>query len=1432
MKNLLRLSCFLSFVFACSMFAGTASAQWTANTRQFYGQIHIVKFLDAIPGAGNEGFVGDDTGIWYTNNTGATWTRATITNLNNTPFPFHSGWVTDITFADAMHGFAVIDSNYGSTVADSGILITSNGGQTWVFDDQPGTPDSGRGIYYNRSNGRLFVATADSGRAIVVSTDNGATWSVLDSGFDSYTGFAFTNGLRGVVATQGSTCALFPQVKYYWRYTTDGGLTWQRTGMNVESWQPAGIPTTETFFAATTNYCQGAINQILRSDNNAVSFGPLPNYLPVMDTLNQAMMGDGCALFAASAAGINGMWYSVNEGGVWSLMMGPNPNPPVDTRFYVSPTTVWSFKTDSLYSAPRPHSADIHVWPDTISFKDAACHTTSDTTVYMFGCNCANNPMLTGDSIHRFNPTDSAPMSIVPPVPPSQPLCAGGIGSAGAVQIHFQPIADSPDTADFHLIFSDNGTTVDDTIHMTANGITPKPTFTVPKTITLSSPGCGPNIDTCIQIVNTSCDTIIFTTNQLNEDALCKCQLQISGYCQLTDQGSITLLPGDIWCLQIDYTPGLTIGTCTASFSLNWQTSDGLITGSTNLVNVVGNTTTSVKPSFRGFKINRPNCCTANVSLDTLIYFFNQTCDTITLLKKPIIESINDGGDPSYANFTVEPGSHPLSYPIHVPPGGNVPITIGLHCEKGTSKAKIRFDYTISAQFASIYCAEDVDCSAYASDSLVDTLIMISAESATPPTMKPNNISFSSVSCCDSTQTRTITITAGCQPDTITGLAFDSAGKAVDTANIDFFIVPPGLALPYYLSPGQIVTFQIGYRPRCLNGQGGSESHYNVVVSLGTFGSDSTQLGATSTNQPAASPSFAVLALATIKFCGHTCDTTTLHNASCGSIKIDSITQTADGSFTIAAPAVGTPLTQGDSAPVIVCLTPQSATDIGALSDTVVFWITDLTGTLSTATYDTLVLNAYVNPPVPGYTVTQLANVTICDSTVIGETFTFTNKGKCYTYTITGATSGNLPVTVQPVGTPFPVTIDTGKSQAFNVTFMPTTVGTDSGWIVLTNSDGTTDSVHYDFTDTSCASQVDSLVFSMPDSVVSTPNCTPANIPFTVSSSAGGGTVDSVTLTGSPQFTAPRSSGVALPYNGTVTFDPNIVGNDAATLTVTVSIHGTRFTKTVGLKGIVTATKDSARIGVISPTNTCIHPNDTDVKELDVILRDTIQDALGATQLTYIVNYNRDLLWKPNFVTPPGTPPGTGWSLVGTPVEESDGFHVTMKYTPGSSGFTPANSVLLQIMQYGAISNSLTTTAKLTDPHFNDVAFDTCTLKPLVSTSDSANICIDTTCPTNFTLLALQGNLVPVTGIQVIPNPAHKDGSAATLHFTTNVAGNVTADVLDALGHSVVVLSTGAMETGDHAIAIPTDQIPEGAYFTRISVGGVTVIRKFVLEKE
>ncbi|HEX5317365.1 MAG TPA: T9SS type A sorting domain-containing protein, partial [Candidatus Kapabacteria bacterium] len=266
---------------------------------------------------------------------------------------------------------------------------------------------------------------------------------------------------------------------------------------------------------------------------------------------------------------------------------------------------------------------------------------------------------------------------------------------------------------------------------------------------------------------------------------------------------------------------------------------------------------------------------------------------------------------------------------------------------------------------------------------------------------------------------------------------------------------------------------------------------------------------------------------------------------------------------------------------------------------------------------------------------------------------------------------------------------------------------------------------------------------------------------------------------------------------------------------------------TIPITGVVTGSKFKATVNVASETVGAVKPNDTMMKDFEVVLQDTVFDSLDMNKLSLLIRFDGDLLFKPNYLQL-----DTGWTVdAAHTYQDKQGLHLTLLYSGTSKHFTGFNDTILKVAFLAAVSDSNGTVAYADSAHFNDSTFEACTLKAL-NGSGTAPFSIDTSCSTAIIERALPDNLQPYTGIEVIPNPAHKDGSGATLHFTSNVSVPMTVDVLNVLGNSVAQLANGPVEKGEHALAIPTNEMPEGAYFVRISANGYTVVRKFVLEKE
>ena len=1294
-------------------------------------------------------------------------------------------------------GAAIITGN--TNPLDSGLLITLNSGSAWTFDDAPGTPDSGTAVYFNPSNHLLFVSSLDKG--LVVSSDTGKTWKVIDPA-KYYTGFAFTDGNRGVVATQGSDPNGFLPVNF-WRFTTDGGLTWPVSRMFYESWQPVGIPTTETFFAST-DYSFGPSLKIYRSDNNGYSYLPTP-FSTTGDTLTEAMQGDGCSLFASSVNSHTGMYYSVNEGTTWLTMPPTAPNPGIYTRFYVSDTMVWSFTNDILSFIRRIGTPSVHIWPDSIAFTNAGCQQTVDTTIHIFGCNCGNNPTIQSITVNNAISTDMLTATTPGTLP--HPLCTSTTSEQGnpdSILIGFQPTAANPnaDSGTIDVKYTDNGVIVDTFIKIHTNAISPSAQLDVPThRVVLSGPACGPEVDTCFTISNTSCSCIQILRIHVNEPPEDTCSLKIPF-------SPFTLNPGESTSICVQFFPGLQSGTVEATFSYDWHACfPGTASGTTSpLIDIAGVTTTTEAPSFRGFSISVPEkdgCCF--VPADTLIYFLNTTCETLTLNTPNFFNHVGN------ASFSVD-NTNPLyrhTYPLVVPPGTTtlpsiVPLLIKIAgCGQGTSSEKLAFSYAIGSS---------TDCSSIPSGGDTATLSIVSGGPITEPTVKPASLNFS-VSACDSTAILTGIITNGCKADTIKSILFDSGKGHFRFAHGDSLVI---------LQPGQKDTIQIGFIPA-------EDTAFNGSITLNFMSAFNTgdqlifNFSGKGTNQAAASLSNENIDFGTLDCNQSACDTVWIKNASCSPIKVSSIIQ-PHAPFTLDATGIPATLGVGDSAKVSICVSPN--TNAGA-TDSAIFILADLGGAIGIA--DTLHFTATFTPPAPSFTLTQPDTATICLDSTLDETFSFTNTGTCYTYDITGATAtSGAQVTATPIGTGYPVHVPVGGTQTFTVHFAPTGAGILSGTITLADSGGHNIAVPYSITVDTCNKTVPVLTLSDTNTNFITSNCTPLSRIFAIAAASGTVTVTSVTLTSGTQFTESLSQ--TLPFTvsttdtlyDTVTYSPDASGPNSATLTV-------GNLPALNLTGAAVGAHFNAKFGISTASPLLDSPNVA--LTFTISLDSLIPDDIGMTNLTIVVDEPGGLLTLLS-----GSPSGVApWQAdASQPPGESSPWTIHLKYTgPTTPGQMIAGGPIATFKAYTAIGKVNTTSVSIGAPDvFNDTNFARCKMS---AESDGSSIPLQIllSCSDSIIVKALNGNLQTVVpNVEIIPNPAHKNGSAATLHFTSNVSAPFAVDIVNELGNSVEQLLNGPVEKGDHTIAIPTDNLAEGAYFVRITVNGYTTVHKFVLEKE
>ncbi|HYE57879.1 MAG TPA: hypothetical protein VD948_05210 [Rhodothermales bacterium] len=78
----------------------------------------------------------------------------------------------------------------------------------------------------------------------------------------------------------------------------------------------------------------------------------------------------------------------------------------------------------------------------------------------------------------------------------------------------------------------------------------------------------------------------------------------------------------------------------------------------------------------------------------------------------------------------------------------------------------------------------------------------------------------------------------------------------------------------------------------------------------------------------------------------------------------------------------------------------------------------------------------------------------------------------------------------------------------------------------------------------------------------------------------------------------------------------------------------------------------------------------------------------------------------------------------------------------------------------------------------------------------------------------------------VMPSPVR---GAASLRVSLPVAATVRVWVVDALGRTVARLHEGSMDMGTHPVALDGSLLAPGVYAARVSIGGETVSRPFVV---
>jgi photosystem II stability/assembly factor-like uncharacterized protein len=316
--------------------AGSAEAQSWKKIGTFDGYICLAKFLDA-----NTGFVGlgispgksvsgpGPVELDKTTDGGKTWIKASIPSG-------YGGEIGDLIMVDSLHGWLAMTAYGGGSKA---LWSTSDAGLTWNE-----TQLAGSGTSVKITPSAMIVTDIFSNGHI--STDGGQTFR---SGFLSSTNCVdFVDPLHGVISDyRGQN----------WLNSNDGGLTWQSSTMNVESWTVYSDSGTPNFYAAPEGPTDGQPRQlfIYHSTDYGVTWGQLASF-PFISTGHLTGLRENYLFFQVqdenntiSGVTYNGFYYSTDQGVTWTSIGGPSAFN--DTRFSVlnecSGITLYGFDDQS-----------------------------------------------------------------------------------------------------------------------------------------------------------------------------------------------------------------------------------------------------------------------------------------------------------------------------------------------------------------------------------------------------------------------------------------------------------------------------------------------------------------------------------------------------------------------------------------------------------------------------------------------------------------------------------------------------------------------------------------------------------------------------------------------------------------------------------------------------------------------------------------------------------------------------------------------------------------------------------------------------------------------------------------------------------------------------------------------------------------------------
>jgi uncharacterized protein (DUF58 family) len=305
-----------------------------------------------------------------------------------------------------------------------------------------------------------------------------------------------------------------------------------------------------------------------------------------------------------------------------------------------------------------------------------------------------------------------------------------------------------------------------------------------------------------------------------------------------------------------------------------------------------------------------------------------------------------------------------------------------------------------------------------------------SSAKATPQDMlqiTPSDITFSNVAAGEkATQTATLENT-GTEAVTISQMAMSSTEFS-----------SAGLAAPMSLGPGQSAKFQVTYTGTTAAGASGT-----LTAMTSTGGSFRVKLKGSGGATPTLSLSTTVLSFGNVLVNGSGTQAVTLKNSGRTNIQISQIGVTGGG-FSISGMAAPVTISAGQSVALQAKFTPATA---GAAKGAISITSDAQNPTATVALNGTGVAGTYTMALSPA--TVSFGNVNAGSSAT--QTVQLSNTGNS-SVTISQITASGTAISVSGAATP--VTLAPSQSVALTAKFAPTTSGTTTGSLTVTNSDG------------------------------------------------------------------------------------------------------------------------------------------------------------------------------------------------------------------------------------------------------------------------------------------------------------------------------------------------------------------------------------------